>query len=320
MIKNPNDIIGNKYNKLTVKKYLGFKVYGHGKNQRKFYFYKCQCECGNCVIVRRNELVKIIRTQCKTCAYKKINPEDIIEKRFGKLTVIEHVENRNGFHFYKCQCDCGNTTIVSRSNLLGNKTSSCGCYKKQRIKESHTTHGMSNTRFFGIWHGMKNRCYNSNSENYKDYGGRGITVCNRWLESFENFRDDMYDEYIEKSKIYGEENVSIDRIDNNKNYCKENCRWTTLIEQANNKRSNHYIEINDELYTLKNAWRRYGVYNVGYNTVKSRISRGIDPYEAITTPVEDKYQKDIIPIEFFDPENPPKEYINAKEMIKFIDK
>ena len=162
---------------------------------------------------------------------------DIASQTFGRLTAIEvSHKNKHGNLYWKCQCECGNIHIVYLYSLKSGKTKSCGCLQKERLKESSTTHGMRNTKFYRIWVNMKARCLNKNSKCYKDYGGRGITVCEEWLD-FNNFKDDMYESYLKHVEEFGEKQTTLDRIDNNRNYCKENCKWSTCKEQIANRRT-----------------------------------------------------------------------------------
>lgn len=182
-----------------------------------------------------------------------MNQKDIIGKKFGRLLVVEEdhkklkKRDRGYFRimpFYKCLCDCGNVKIVSKFDLLYGRVRSCWCMRREQAsingKKSSTTHGMKNSRFYRIFNGIKFRCLNKNSKEFFRYGGRGIRVCDHWLK-FENFRDDMYESYLDHVKKYGKNNTSIDRIDNNGNYCKDNCRWATLSEQAKNRNNDKAI-------------------------------------------------------------------------------
>ena len=163
---------------------------------------------------------------------------DFINQRFGRLVVIEKTDKRSGTNvIWKCKCDCGNEVFVSSSNLRSGHTQSCGCLQKERVSKAKTTHGMRFTSEYYSWNNMKARCYNPNYKHYKDYGGRGITICDRWRDSFENFLEDMGSKPSNKH--------SIDRIDVNGNYDPENCKWSTSQEQARNKRNQRDVKLLD---------------------------------------------------------------------------
>lgn len=143
-------------------------------------------------------------------------------KKFNNLTVIKLSKIKTGFTYWECLCDCGNLSIVRGASLKNNSIKSCGCLR------NITTHNLSNTEEYYIWKSMLRRCYNKFAPNYKNYGGRGIIVCSRWLK-FENFLEDTG---MKPSKLH-----SVDRIDNDKGYSKDNCKWSTKKEQANNRRN-----------------------------------------------------------------------------------
>ena len=150
-------------------------------------------------------------------------------KKFGKWTVLERVENSNSKQTrWLCQCDCGEKGIVHADSLKNGRSASCGCLKAQKLSLRAKTHGQSNTPEFTSWVSMLSRCYNPNRDVYPYYGGRGITVCDRWKDSFENFYTDMGPR--------PEKNFSIDRINPDGNYEPSNCRWATTVEQHRNQR------------------------------------------------------------------------------------
>lgn len=167
------------------------------------------------------------------------NFRDLKDKKFNRLKVIkEYGKNNQNEWVWECKCDCGNIepVYVRGSALTTGTTKSCGCLRREKTSNMFKKHNMSNSKIYKAWCHIKERCYNNNICNYNDYGGRGITVCDRWLESFENFRDDMYKSYLDHVEEYGKKNTSIDRIDVDGNYCKDNCRWATNSEQMNNRR------------------------------------------------------------------------------------
>lgn len=166
---------------------------------------------------------------------RKIN--DLSGQRFGRLTVIELAkERKNGRIMWICQCECGNYTEVRGTNLSCGHIKSCGCLKKE-YTSSRSTHKQSQSRLYGVWHGMINRCYNPKTINYKDYGGRGITVCEEWRSSFQSFSDWAYSNGYDKNAPRNQ--CTLDRINPNGDYCPENCRWATWDMQMNNTRKSN---------------------------------------------------------------------------------
>lgn len=152
--------------------------------------------------------------------------------KFGRLTVIcEEKPDLSKYKFrrFKVRCICGNEKILRAYNLFSGDSKSCGCYKLEKAAEIKTKHGMCGTKIYNSWRAMRERCNDSNNKVFHHYGGRGISYDSRWDE-FQNFYEDMKDSY--------DEGLTLDRIDVNGNYCKENCRWATWSEQNLNKRNN----------------------------------------------------------------------------------
>lgn len=200
--------------------------------------------------------------------------------RIGRLLILERIDkrdNRNQNHiYYRCLCTCGNQPLIPRSSLLAGRTYSCGCQRKEKSKYSNKTHGLSKTRTYRIYHAMMQRCYDKTQKGYPRYGGNGIGVCERWRESFENFFEDMGECPSPK--------YSIDRIDNNKGYSPDNCRWATINQQARNTRKAVLIKYHGEERPLADVADEIGMY---YGTLYYRIfSYGWTVERAINTPIK----------------------------------
>lgn len=195
---------------------------------------------------------------------------DLTGMKFGRLTVIERAENRKSRTFWLCKCDCGSLKPVNSIDMMGGRIISCGCIRNENIIKFNTTHGLAHTRLNSIWKSMRKRCLNPNSSSYESYGGRGITICEEWKNDCRCF----YDWAIANGYA---DNLTIDRIDNNKGYSPENCRFATMREQANNTRHNVFLEFEGNKMTIA-QWARE--INVNISTVWARIKRGC-PIEAI---------------------------------------
>jgi hypothetical protein len=225
--------IGDKFNMLKVVAYVG---------KDKYYnkIYSCKCDCGN----MKNVLENRIKTNAtKSCGCLRFNKKteatlakmkeakackiiDLTGKKFNRLTIIG-LSHQKGNFYWDARCDCGKFLKVNGGNLKNGHSKSCGCLNKEKVTARRTKHNLSGTRIYKIWTSMISRCNQPKDYHYKWYGSRGISVCSRWLHSFENFYEDM-----------GErpEGRSLDRINNDGDYSPDNCRWSTYKEQANNTR------------------------------------------------------------------------------------
>ena len=180
--------------------------------------------------------------------------------KFGRLLATK-ICRRNDFICWLCICDCGNKKIVSKYSLLSGFTKSCGCLNKEKITKHGFTIGRKSPPIYSAWCSMKGRCLNPTDVNYFRYGGRGITVCKRWLK-FESFLADM------GKKPKG---MTLERIDNNRGYYKKNCRWATVQDQSNNRRTNIKIFINGEYL---NACKVAEKYKIPRHRIYSRLKYG----------------------------------------------
>lgn len=199
--------------------------------------------------------------------------KDMTGMRFGKLVVThQHAKSKDGA-IWHCVCDCGETRNVAGTGLRAGRNKSCGCASPRFSKERLTTHGMSKTRTYKIWAHMLQRCSNQKSDRYKDYGGRGIKVCDEWLV-FDNFLSDM-----------GEckDSFSIDRIDNDGDYEPLNCRWADAFTQCNNTRKNRFLTSNGKTMTIAN-WARE--LKVKPNSIVSRLRKGWSDSDAVSKNID----------------------------------
>lgn len=280
------DMVGQSFGSLTVLRRDDSK----SKDGRAYWI--CRCECGNEVSVSGKNLrsgwTKSCGCKSREMAAEKMR-KDYTGMRFGRLTVVARSDGRGGSkRGWICRCDCGNMVTVSVANLCGGQIS-CGCARFDIGKyssEHNRTHGASyktpqnesDHRLYEVWHSMKGRCTLQTDPNYKNYGGRGITVCDEWANNFVAFRDWAYSNgYVNAQK--GQ--CTIDRIDVNGNYEPSNCRWVTIKQQANNKRTNRYFEIDGVTHTLA-EWSE--IYGVSRKLVRDRLCRGWDIQDALTKP------------------------------------
>lgn len=198
---------------------------------------------------------------------------DLTGQKFGRLTVINLLSERakNGMKIYKCLCDCGNYVNVRYGNLTSGNTKSCGCFNSDCSSKRNSTHRKTHTRLYKIYYNMKTRCYNEHATRYSDWGGLGIKICDEWLNDFMNFynwsMDNGYDDTL-----------TIDRIDNNKGYSPDNCRWITNKEQSNNRRNNILLTYNHVTKTVKEWANELGI---NYYTIIGRYHRNWSDEECL---------------------------------------
>lgn len=201
---------------------------------------------------------------------------DLVGKKYGRLTVIEYVsQNHRGKSMWKCQCDCGNTSVVLGTRLTSGHTKSCGCYSEDAIKSRVTTHGMSKTRLYNIWRGMLKRCGYEKATSYKNYGAKGIRVCEEWHD-FEKFQKwAMVNGYSD--------DLTLDRADNRGDYTPENCRWVDMKTQLRNTSRNKFIMFRGETHCMQD-WAN--ILGMNYRTLQQRINTYKWSVErALTAPV-----------------------------------
>lgn len=201
--------------------------------------------------------------------------KDLTNRVFGKLSVKERVlENKNRRAMWLCFCSCGSKIIISSNGLLNGGTKSCGCIKNEKVIERSTKHNLVRNPIYRVWQNAKNRCYNQNVKEYKNYGGRGIQMCNEWKNDFMPF----YQWSIENGY---KENLTIDRINNDGNYEPTNCRYATKETQSTNRRNIVFVTYKNEQKTIS-EWCR--LLNLDFNMVYQRIWRGWSAEKAFVHP------------------------------------
>ena len=200
-------------------------------------------------------------------------------RKFGSIKVLGFAGHKRQLcgspvKRWLCQCDCGNLSIHAQSSLLSGETTSCGCKSRRGIRTPGEFHGLSKHPLYGRWCAMRYRCLVPESDSYANYGGRGIKICRRWEVSFSSFLKDMLPTF--------KPGMSLDRIDNDGPYSKENCRWATAKEQQNNFRRNRIIKYRGKCRTLS-QWAEY--FGVNRNRLRARLDKGWSFSEAVATPL-----------------------------------
>jgi len=270
------DLKGNVFGRLTA-------IERVGKDKSNRALWRCVCECGNEKIVTSGNLRNGNVRSCGCLAKESAAAVgraciiDLTGQRFGRLVVLKQTEQkRYGETSWVCLCDCGKQTITTTGSLRSGACRSCGCLHREAAREQglkSTTHGLTGTRLYRVWANMKTRCYNRRNRNYARWGARGITVCDEWRDNFQAF----YDWAMENGYA---DSLSIDRIDNDKGYYPENCRWANSVEQASNTRKSRHITFRGETHTLNEWARRLGFDAV---TLFNRLKH-LTPEEAFTLP------------------------------------
>ena len=228
---------GLRFDRLVVLKQVERKP----DDKDKHFKWLCQCDCGKTCVVRSSNLRNGIT---KSCGCSKLDIKDITGQRFGRLIALKHIGfASNHVALWKCKCDCGKMIVARECNLHSGITKSCGCLQIERTKKANSKHGKTNTRLYNIWSKMKERCCNPTRKAYKNYGKKGVSVCDEWLNDFQKFHD--------WAIVSGyKDNLTIDRINSDGNYEPNNCRWITLSENVRQKYKSDFITVGDKSLTI----------------------------------------------------------------------
>ena len=201
--------------------------------------------------------------------------------KFGRWTILQFNGYKNHNRQWLCKCDCGTEKPVSQSLLTKGLSTSCGCYRKEYLSKLNTTHNSSGTRIYSIWNKMKERCYKENTKDYKNYGARGISICNEWLNSFETFKEWALNNGYQ-------DNLTIERKDLNEDYNPNNCSWITIQEQQKNRRPPISKFINKRLNKpIKELAKEK---NLSASLVYKRLAMGWSLEKSLNTP-KGKYRE-----------------------------
>lgn len=230
-----NDLTGKTFGRLTA-------LEPNGKSNDGKTKWLCQCACGNRVTVVGSCLTTGHTRSCG-CLSREEHGGNIVDRvgeRYGRLLVIrradDYVSPKGVRHVrWLCQCDCGNTTVVDTGLLRNGETRSCGCLHLEKLAAGNVKHGGCRDRLYGVYANMKRRCYNESSTDYKYYGGRGITICDEWLDDYLSFKSWAYSHGYDEHAPRGQ--CTIDRIDVNRGYEPDNCRWVSMAVQSRNRRN-----------------------------------------------------------------------------------
>lgn len=281
------DLLGRKFGRLTVRSQRP------ERGKHKEILWECLCDCGNVTNVATGSLTSSNTTSCGCFHKERVavqgnkNVNSLIGNRFTRLLVIgmNPVREKDGHVRWDCNCDCGNQHTVASNNLIAGSTVSCGCHIREKSSEVHRDrihhesikHGLSDSPEYQVWLGLKRRCFNESDSRWDRYGGRGITVCDRWLGSsgFENFYSDLGSRPSDEH--------SIERRNNDGDYEPNNCYWATAVEQANNTSRNVFYDFRGQKLTISQIARMFKVdygrlsYNSKkFNSIEEALSETID--------------------------------------------
>lgn len=259
------NLLGQRFGKLVV-------VERTENNRRGCTMWLCRCDCGKFNIVSGLNLRSGHTKSCGCYARERVRNTayDLTGKRFERLVVIRKDHEGKRGRYWLCQCDCGNAKVACGSDLMSGRTKSCGCLHADNAKlPKKITHGDTKTRIYREWSAMKRRCSPS-YHGHHIYFDRNIRVCTEWKQ---------YEPFKQWALANGySDDLTLDRIDNDKGYCPENCRWITNKEQQNNRRNNRCITFGGETKTLK-QWSE--LQNLDYGVVKARLHRGWSELRAL---------------------------------------
>lgn len=260
--------VGKKYGRFTV---ISKDNSGSGRDK-----WICTCDCGVTKSVFLQNLKRGVTRSCGCLQKEEQSKRQLVDRTgevYGRLKVISRDGVIGQQAAWKCQCDCGNVVTVASYQLGSGNTKSCGCLQKERAAVTKTTHGLSDSKEYRTWQAMRTRCTNENRDNYSHYGGRGIEVCSRWMNSFEAFYADM--------GPAPSTNHSIERNDVDGPYDPSNCRWATQKEQMRNTSRSSSVYWNGRSMTISELAE---LTSVDYDLLQARLARGWSVEDAVLRP------------------------------------
>lgn len=270
MGKNRIDLMGKRFGRLVVKSF-------GGTNKYKAALWNCVCDCGKEKTIQSSCLTRDGGTKSCGCISIEMRRDDLVGRKFGRWLVVGYSHTKNGRAYWNCVCECGGSKLVNTGDLNSGDSTSCGCFKIENAKVLYTKHGRRDTPEFDAWVHLRQRCYNKNDSAYKNYGKKGIIVCDEWLDEergFINFYNHIGDR---PSPIH-----SVDRYPNKYgNYEPGNVRWATPKQQANNKTNNVIFEFNGVKGTISQIC---DLVELDQSYVRLRLRRGWALEKALTIP------------------------------------